>query len=139
MKRGKRRINPDKTDHHVCLPRQGLALLHQLHGLTGGGTWVFPNTRDADRPMSNNTLLKALERMGCKGSMTGHGFRALAMGTLKERLGYRHEVVDRQLAHAPKDKLQSAYDRANYLEERRTMMQHWADYIDQVAAEAIRL
>jgi integrase len=138
MKRGKRRIKPDKTDHHVCLPRQGLALLEQLHRLTGGGTYLFPNARDAGRPMSNNTLLKALERMGYKGSMTGHGFRALAMSTLKEQLGYRHEVVDRQLAHAPKDKLQSAYDRANYLEERRTMMQHWADYIDQVAAEAMK-
>jgi integrase len=138
MKRGKRRIKPDKTDHHVCLPRQGLALLQQLHRLTGGGTYLFPNARDAGRPMSNNTLLKALERMGYKGSMTGHGFRALAMSTLKERLGYRHEVVDRQLAHAPKDKLQSAYDRANYLEERRTMMQHWADYIDQVAAETMK-
>ena len=138
MKRGKRRINPDKTDHHVCLPRQALVLLRQLHSLTGGGTFLFPNMRDPDRPMSNNTLLKALERMGYKGSMTGHGFRALAMGTLKEQLGYRHEVVDRQLAHAPKDKLQSAYDRANYLEERRTMMQHWADYIDQVAAEAMK-
>jgi integrase len=138
MKRGKRRIKPDKTDHHVCLPRQGLALLQQLHRLTGGGTYLFPNARDAGRPMSNNTLLKALERMGYKGSMTGHGFRALAMSTLKEQLGYRHEVVDRQLAHAPKDKLQSAYDRANYLEERRTMMQHWADYIDQVAAEAMK-
>jgi integrase len=138
MKRGKRRVNPEKTDHHVCLPRQGLVLLRQLQRLTGGGTYLFPNTRDPDRPMSNNTLLKALERMGYKGSMTGHGFRALAMGTLKERLGYRHEVVDRQMAHAPKDKLQSAYDRANYLKERRTMMQHWADYIDQVAAEAMR-
>lgn len=138
MKRGKRRVKPEKTDHHVCLPHQGLVLLRQLHRLTGGGTYLFPNTRDPDRPMSNNTLLKALERMGYKGSMTGHGFRALAMGTLKERLGYRHEVVDRQLAHARKDKLQSAYDRANYLKERRTMMQHWADYIDQVAAEAMR-
>lgn len=138
MKRGKRRISPDKTDHHVCLPRQGLALLQELHRMTGGGTFLFPNMRDVTRPMSNNTLLKALERMGYKGSMTGHGFRALAMSTLKEQLGYRHEVVDRQLAHAPKDKLQSAYDRANYLEERRTMMQHWADYVDQVAADALR-
>ena len=119
MKRGKRRINPDRTDHHVCLPRQGLVLLRELHGLTGGGTWAFPNMRDPERPMSNNTLLKALERMGYKGDMTGHGFRSLAMSTLKERLGYRHEVVDRQLAHAQKDKLESAYDRAKYLEERR--------------------
>lgn len=137
MKRGKRRINPDRTDHHVCLPRQGLVLLRELHGLTGGGTWVFPNMRDPGRPMSNNTLLKALERMGYKGDMTGHGFRSLAMSTLKERLGYRHEVVDRQLAHAQKDKLESAYDRAKYLEERRTMMQRWADHIDELAAASL--
>ncbi len=137
MKRGKRRINPDRTDHHVCLPHQGLVLLRELHGLTGGGTWVFPNMRDPGRPMSNNTLLKALERMGYKGDMTGHGFRSLAMSTLKERLGYRHEVVDRQLAHAQKDKLESAYDRAKYLEERRAMMQRWADHIDELAAASL--
>lgn len=137
MKRGKRRINPDRTDHHVCLPRQGLVLLRELHRLTGGGTWVFPNMRDPGRPMSNNTLLKALERMGYKGDMTGHGFRSLAMSTLKEQLGYRHEVVDRQLAHAQKDKLESAYDRAKYLEERRAMMQRWADHIDELAAASL--
>jgi integrase len=88
--------------------------------------------------MSNNTLLKALERMGYMGDMTGHGFRALAMSTLKEKLGYRHEVVDRQLAHAQKDKLESAYDRAKYLDERRAMMQRWADCVDEVAMEALR-
>jgi integrase len=138
MKRGKRRINPDKTDHHVCLSRQALALLRDLYRHTGGGTWLFPNLRDPQRPMSNNTLLKAIERMGYKGDMTGHGFRALAMSTLKEILGYRHEVVDRQLAHAQKNKLESAYDRAQYLEERRVMMQRWADYIDEVAMEALK-
>lgn len=138
MKRGKRRIKPDKTNHHVCLPSQGLALLRDLHRLTGGGIWLFPNQRDPGRPMSNNTLLKALERMGYKGDMTGHGFRSLAMSTLKERLGYRHEVVDRQLAHAQKDKLESAYDRANYLDERRAMMQRWADYIDETAPALVQ-
>lgn len=70
--------------------------------------------------------------MGYKGRMTGHGFRALAMSTIKERLGYRHEVVDRQLAHAPKDKVASAYDRAQFLSERRKMMQEWADYLEAV-------
>ena len=138
MKRGKRRINPDKTDHHVCLSRQALALVRELHRHTGGGPYLFPNLRDPKRPMSNNTLLKALERMGYKGDMTGHGFRALAMSTLKEKLGHRHEVVDRQLAHAQKDKLESAYDRAQYLNERRAMMQRWADYIDEVAMEALK-
>lgn len=137
MKRGKRKIKPDKADHQVCPPKQALALLRELHRITGGGKLLFPNTRDSQRPMSNMALLKALERMGYKGNMTGHGFRALAMSTLKERLGIRHEVVDRQLAHSPKDKMESAYDRARYLEERKAMMQKWADYIDSIASQAI--
>lgn len=132
MKRGKLTVNPDMTDHHVCLSRQACQLLRELHAITGGGTYLFPNQRDHHKPISNNTLLVVLERMGYKGRMTGHGFRALAMSTIKERLGYRHEVVDRQLAHAPKDKVSSAYDRAQFLAERRRMMQDWADYIDSV-------
>ena len=74
----------------------------------------------------------ALRRMGYQNKMTGHGFRALAMSTIKERLGYRHEVVDRQLAHAQKNKIDSAYDRAMFIEERKKMMQDWADYLDQL-------
>ena len=138
MKRGKRKVKPDRRDHDTCIPRQGLALLSELHQLTGGGALLFPNQRDPGRPMSNMALLKALERMGYKGDMTGHGFRALAMSTLKEHLGYRHEVVDRQLAHAPQDKLERAYDRASYLSERRKMMQAWADHIDAITAEIFR-
>lgn len=80
--------------------------------------------------MSNEAILKALERMGYRGTMTGHGFRALAMSTLKEKLGVRHEVIDRQLAHGPKDKTDRAYDRAQFLESRKQMMQQWADYLD---------
>lgn len=133
MKRGKLAVNPDTTNHHVCLSRQALALLRELHAITGGSKHLFPNQRDPKKPISNNTLLAVLERMGYKGRMTGHGFRALAMSTIKERLGYRHEVVDRQLAHAPKDKVASAYDRAQFLQERRKMMQDWADYLDTVA------
>jgi hypothetical protein len=72
--------------------------------------------------------------MGYKGMHTGHGFRALAMSTIKENLGYRHEVVDRQLAHGHKDKIAAAYDRAQFLPERKKMMQHWADYLDAVAS-----
>jgi integrase len=132
MKRGKLTVNPDMTNHHVCLSRQALALLRELHSITGGRKYLFPNQRDPRKPMSNNTLLVTLERMGYKGRMTGHGFRALAMSTIKERLGYRHEVVDRQLAHAPKDKVTSAYDRAKFLDERKAMMQAWADYVQAV-------
>ncbi len=83
--------------------------------------------------MSNNTILSALKGMGYKGRMTGHGFRALAMSTIKERLNYRHEVVDRQLAHAQKNKIDAAYDRAEFLDERIKMMQDWSDYIDALA------
>src|SRR5262249_8476784 len=68
--------------------------------------------------------------LGYKGRMTGHGFRALAMSAIKEKLGYRHEVVDRQLAHAHRNKVDAAYDRAMFLDERRKMMQEWADYLD---------
>jgi integrase len=83
--------------------------------------------------MSNNTVLSALKRLGYNGRMTGHGFRALAMTTIKEKLGYRHEVVDRQLAHAPASKVDAAYDRAKFLDDRKVMMQDWANYLDKVA------
>ena len=130
MKRGKLTVNPDETDHHVCLSRQGLELLRELHKYTGGGKYLFPNQRDHEKPMSGDAIRMALNRMGYEGKMTTHGFRALAMTTLKEKLGYRHETVDRQLAHAQKDKIASAYDRAQFLDERKKMMQHWADYLD---------
>jgi integrase len=110
------------TNHPVFLSRHALALLRQLHTITGCGTYLFPNQRDHEKPIGNNTLLVALARMGYKGRMTGHGFRVLAMRPIKERLGYRHELVDRQLAHAPKDKVASAYDRPQFLVERRKMM-----------------
>jgi integrase len=130
MKRGKLVVNPDTTDHHVCLSRQGLELLRELHQYTGGGKYLFPNQRDHDKPMTGDAIRMALNRMGYEGKMTTHGFRALAMTTLKEKLGYRHETVDRQLAHAQKDKIASAYDRAQFIDERKKMMQHWADYTD---------
>lgn len=132
MKRGKLTVNPDKTNHHVCLSSQALVLLRELHTLTGGGKYLFPNQRDHEKPMSNGAILMALKRMGYQNKMTGHGFRALAMSTIKEKLGYRHEVVDRQLAHAQEDKVASAYDRATFLAERKKMMQEWADYLDTI-------
>ena len=137
MKRGKLTVNPDETDHHVCLSSQALDQLRDLHSLTGGGKYLFPNQRDPQKPMSNGAILMALKRLGYKNKMTGHGFRALAMSTIKERLGYRHEVVDRQLAHAQKDKIASAYDRAQFLAERKVMMQDWANYLDDVASGKI--
>ncbi|SFC62300.1 Integrase [Collimonas sp. OK412] len=137
MKMGKRKLNPRKIDHHVFLPRQGWQLLRELHQHTGGNKYLFPNLRDHEKPATNYGILAALRRMGYSGKMTGHGFRSLAMGVIKERLGYRHEVVDRQLSHASGDTYGEAYDRAMFLDERKVMMQQYADYLDTVAGGTI--
>jgi len=134
MKMGKKKLNPRKVDHHVFLPSQGWELLRELHAITGNNKYLFPNLRDHEQPATNFGILAAVKRMGYKGKMTGHGFRSLAMGVIKERLGYRHEVVDRQLAHASGDTYGEAYDRAQFLDERKVMMQQYADYLDTVAS-----
>lgn len=130
MKMGKKKINPRKLNHHVNLPRQGWALLRDLHEVNGGGKFLFPNRNDHERPASNGAILQALKRMGYAGKHTGHGFRSLAMGVIKAKLGYRHEVVNRQLAHGSDDDYGEAYDREQFIEERKAMMQAYADYID---------
>ena len=119
-----------KRPHLVPLSRQSIEILRQLQALNGSRDWVFASVAKPRQHMSNNTILKALERLGYKGRMTGHGFRALAMTTIKEKLRFPHEVVDRQLAHAPRNQVDAAYDRTKYLDERRKMMQKWADYLD---------
>lgn len=126
-----------RRDHMVPLSIQALDVLRQLQETAADRPYVFPHYSRADRHMSNNTILKGLDRLGYKGRMTGHGFRALAMSAIKEKLGYRHEVIDRQLAHQPRSKVDRAYDRAEFLDERRQMMQDWADYIDQCYQEAV--
>jgi integrase len=123
-----------RKPHIVPLSKQVVAILRQLQTMNGNYRWVFASPTKPRRHMSNNTILKALERLGYKGRMTGHGFRALAMTTIKEKLKYPHEVVDRQLAHAPRNKVDAAYDRTKFLDERRKMMQAWADYIDRVGS-----
>lgn len=132
MKMGRKKVNPRKLDHHVHLPRQGWTLLRELHTLTGHGTYLFPNRTDHAKPASNGAILMALRRMGYQGRHTGHGFRSLAMGVIKARLGYRHEVVNRQLAHGSNDEYGEAYDREQFQNERKVMMQAYADYIDLV-------
>ncbi len=119
-----------RRPHIVPLAQQTLAILEEMKKLNGKREWVFASQAQPRQHMSNNTVLNALGRMGYRGQMTGHGFRALAMSTIKEKLGYRHEVVDRQLAHAPANKVDAAYDRARFLDDRRKMMQEWADYLD---------
>lgn len=123
-----------RKPHIVPLSKQAIAILKEQKEQTGQWPWVFPNVVRPKKPMSNNTVLMALRRMGYQGQMTGHGFRALAMSTIKEKLGYRHEVVDRQLAHAQRNQVDAAYDRAQFLSERKNMMQHWADYLDALAS-----
>lgn len=123
-----------RNEHIVPLSKQALAILWDLKERNEKWGWIFPGHHSPRKHMSNNTILKGLERLGFKGRMTGHGFRALAMSTIKEKLGYRHEVVDRQLSHAHKSMVDRAYDRAKYLDERKVMMQEWADYLDKAAA-----
>jgi len=120
-------------DHLVPLSRKVLAMLKEQKELTGQWSWVFPSVVSPRKAMSNNTILGAIRRLGYKDKTTGHGFRALAMSTIKEKLGYRHEVVDRQLAHAPTSKVDRAYDRAQFIDERTKMMQEWSDYLDVAA------
>jgi integrase len=119
-----------RTPHIVSLSRQTLDVLATLRTLTGQSEWLFPGDRNAKKPMSNNTILKALERMGYKGRMTGHGFRGLASTILHEQ-GYNHEHIELQLAHAPRNAVSAAYNHALYLEPRARMMQGWADYLEQ--------
>lgn len=121
-----------RRPHLVPLSRQAIAILKELEELNGKREFVFPSIPRPRQHMSNGTILMALDRMGYRGKMTGHGFRALAMGTIKEKLRYRHEVIDRQLAHVPANKVDKAYDRAEFLQERKKMMQRWADYIDSL-------
>lgn len=118
--------------HLVPLSRQAITLFDEQKEDTNifQTPYVFPSQIEPRKPMSNGTILGGIKRLGYKGEMTGHGFRSLAMSTIKERLGYRHEIPDLQLAHSKGNKLDAAYDRAKFIEERTKMMQDWADYID---------
>ena len=116
--------------HIVPLADQAIEILKDQKTISEQWPLVFPSSVKPRKSISNNTILGALKRLGFKGRMTGHGFRSLAMGGIKQELGYRHEVIDRQLAHTHKSKIDKAYDRAQFLDERKKMMQDWADYID---------
>lgn len=124
-----------ETPHIVPLSHQAVEVLQTLHIITGGSEWLFPSQTRAGATMSNNTILKALERMGYKGMMTGHGFRGLASTALHEQ-GFDHQHIELQLAHAERNEVSAAYNHALYLKQRATMMQHWADYLDGLKAGA---
>ncbi|SEO85367.1 integrase arm-type DNA-binding domain-containing protein [Nitrosovibrio sp. Nv6] len=120
-----------KAEHVVPLSLQALAILAELKEISSGSRFVFPG-RNRDKPISNNTMLFALYRLGYKGKMTGHGFRAVASTILNET-GFNPDVIERQLAHCERNEVRGAYNRAEYLPERKRMMQHWADYLDGLA------
>lgn len=124
-----------KTPHIVPLSEQALEVLASIHELRGLSGLLFQGERDHDRPMSNNTILGALKRMGYGGRMTGHGFRGVA-STLLHELGHRHDIIELQLAHQERNEVSAAYNFATYLPQRRKMMQEWADHLDHLRAGA---
>ncbi len=130
------RIPPEKmkmpSPHIVPLSKQAIAIVRELRELTGNGQWVFPGRSGTKKPISENTVLYALYRMGYHSRMTGHGFRGLASTILNEH-GFNSDWIERQLAHLERDDVRAAYNHAQYLKERRRMMQWWADYLDQVS------
>ena len=116
--------------HLVPLSRQAIAVLAAIQPVTGRGQYVFPSLRSGARPMSENTVTGALRRLGYSGDeMTGHGFRSLASTRLNE-MGRNRDAIERQLAHVENSRVRAAYNHAEYLGERRQMMQAWADYLD---------
>jgi integrase len=128
-------VTKTKTDQLVPLARQAVALLRELHPLTGHGRYIFPG-RDPQRPMSEAAINAALRRLGfdTKTEITGHGFRAMARTLLAEELHQRPEVIEHQLAHKVPDTLGTAYNRTKFIQERTVMMQVWADYLDNLKA-----
>lgn len=126
-------VTKTKTAHVVPLSTQAVAILKELHPITGRGVYVFPSARGADRPMSDNAVLSALRRMGIpKDEMSGHGFRAMARTILDEVLGFRPDFIEHQLAHAVRDPNGRAYNRTAHLPARKLMMQGWGDYLDGI-------
>jgi len=125
-----------KELHIVPLSRQAIAVLRELQKHSGNREYLFPNEHNPATFMSENTMLYALYRMGYHSRTTGHGFRSTASTILNEH-DFRADVIERQLAHSERDSVRAAYNHAQYLPERRKMMQWWADYLDEVAAKKL--
>lgn len=122
-----------RTEHIVPLSRQSVEVLRELQRVTGAGKYIFPGGRTAARPMSENGITAALRAMGYEqGKMTAHGFRTMASTQLNE-MGFRGDWIERQLAHCERDGVRAAYNSAEYLSDRRRMMQEWADHLDHLA------
>lgn len=125
------------TPHIVPLSKQALGVLEKLKEISFGRELVFPGDVNPDKPMSNNTILFALYRMGYRGRMTGHGFRGVASTILHEQ-GWPHEHIELQLAHQERDDTSAAYNHALYLKPRTMMMQAWADHLDKLRQQGKR-
>ncbi len=129
-------VTKTQTDLIVPLSEQAVAILRDLHPQTGHQSWVFPGARNNGRPMSENTLAVAMRTIGIpKDTMSVHGFRAMARTCLDEQLGVAPHLIEHQLAHTVKDPLGRAYNRTTHLQDRRRMMQTWADYLDDLRSE----
>ncbi len=123
--------------HIVPLSKQAIAVLKELQPLTGDERYVFPSARSKERPLSDNALNAALRRMGYEqGTITVHGFRSMASTLLNEQ-GWKPDAIERQLAHADRDEIRATYNYAEYLPERRKMMQAWADYLDKLRSQKV--
>ena len=126
-----------RVEHLVPLPKQALSLLHELKIITGDSEFVFPGDRNPKQSMSNNTLLYGgIYRMGYRSRATIHGFRSLASSILNESGKWNPDAIEHQLAHSEKDQVRAAYNRAKYLDERRMMMQWYADHLDKLKLKA---
>ncbi len=125
------------VEHLVPLPKRALAIFNELKTIRGESEYVFPGDRNTKQPMSNNTLLYGgIYRMGYRSRATIHGFRSLASSILNESGKWNPDAIERQLAHSERDQVRAAYNRANYLEERRHMMQWYADHLDELKSKA---
>jgi integrase len=125
------------VEHIVPLSKQAIALLTDLHPITGYREYVFPGVRDPKRPMSENTINACLRRLGYNNDeMTGHGFRSMA-STLLNESGWNKDAIERQLAHNERDSVRAAYNKADHLPQRQIMMQKWANYLDAVRVNAV--
>jgi len=121
-----------REEHIVPLSRQSVEVLRELQSFTGRSALLFPSLRASTQPISENTLNAALRRLGfAKDEMTAHGFRATA-STLLNEMGVAPDLIELQLAHAERNKVRAAYNRAQRLAERRQMMQRWAEYLDEL-------
>ena len=127
-------VSKTKTDHLVPLSKQAIEILREMQPLSGHREYVFPGGHSPLRPMSEAAVNAALKRMGydTQTQITGHGFRAMARTILHERLNIDPHIIEHQLAHSVPDTLGSAYNRTRFIEQRKTMMQQWADYLDQL-------